>query len=271
VRHILIAFTISLGPVVVFADNAIIAAFRQAAHSSNASVRASAARALCDFDDAGARAELLRLVKDESEVVATAAGEALGKCGGKEASAALVMLLEEESARIEAQQTGVTFRAEAKVPEQFQALQAEANAGRIYRAMGLSHDPAIADVVLKTGLSAKSVSTRIAAVMALGRLKAAAATKPLIAVLEDYYAALPADSDGPTFGKGKLDSRAPELEQMIYLQQPRPRRRHRSGQPDRRPVIRRTSSSRIAGQGSADFSLRAIFREPSRTRSGSRS
>lgn len=163
---------------------AIVAAFQKAASSPDAHVRAAAARALCDLGADSAQQQLFLLLKDKDDIVSAAAAEALAKCGDKTATKILLDLLATESATTNAD--GLVVASSATALLQFADMKAEERTVVTIRALGRSHDPAVAPAIIQE-LAHPRIGVQIAGAIALGRLKDRAAGKPLTAILETYY------------------------------------------------------------------------------------
>lgn len=181
-----------------FADN-ITATLKTATTSSDPHVRAAAARALADGGDKSATNQLIVLLNDPDPAVATAAADAIGKLGDKSVTGLFIaMLTADHTGDAGGPVFGGDTAAVAGLREQ--------RIASALQALGRLGDSTAVPAILDNGLGAPQISVRIAAAVALGRIKDRRATGPLVALLQQRYEV----QQGPV-----IDSPGPQAAQRM--------------------------------------------------------
>lgn len=196
--------------------DALTEALKRATTSPDAHVRAAAARALGDTGDRSAMTQLITLLRDDNDIVSAAAAEALGKLGADSVMTEFIEVLTQPSADTNAA-PGLVVGTESPTLKEFAAMKQEERLTAAIRVLGRSHNPRAVQPLLDHGLKSDAMGVRIAAAIALGRLKDRRAVAPLVELLQTYYDLRDKLKSGPIFEKTPSPAEQHLKESEAYL------------------------------------------------------
>lgn len=200
--------------------DALTEALKHATTSADPHVRAAAARALGDTGDKSATPQLVALLRDDNDVVSTAAAESLAKLGDASALSQFIALLTEQPAMTSTgAEAGLTFDTHSTpILKEFAELKRDEKQTVAIRVLSRFHDSKAVRPILDAGLKSPSISVRIAAAIALGRLGDRRAVAPLMQLVQDDYALAQSQSPGPTIDSKSSSEVAQHIkESKAYL------------------------------------------------------
>lgn len=165
-------------------SQALIEALLKATTSTDPHVRVAAARALGDFGGTNVTATLIGLATDANEMVSAAAADALVRTGGPTVAATFTEILAETVTPTNANPSEVIFASKPTEATRQLELKSESRKTMALRVLSRTGDRTVVPSIVEHGLHSTAISVRIAAVIALGRLKDRAATQPLLELLK---------------------------------------------------------------------------------------
>ena len=170
---------------------------------TDAHVRAAAARYFGDLGDRHFANHLAMLLLDENRFVRSAAIEALGKMGDRSAILPLLEVLARQTPGGEAISPrqvagrGVVVGASRSLPPLLSGLELLAQKAEAIKILGDWRANEAVVPIIENGLQPQDAQLLAVSAFALGQIGDRRALGPLIALVQDFYAAAPFDSDSP--------------------------------------------------------------------------
>jgi HEAT repeat protein len=202
-----LAIVFSLG---LASSDALTEALKKATTAPDPHVRAAAARALGDLGDKSVTPSLIPLLRDREEAVSAAAAEALTKLGDRSVTALFVEMLTATDTNVTSESSGPVFGGGSPALANFARLKREERIAAALQILGRLGDTNAVPAIVEHGVRSSEVGARIAAALALGRIKDRRAVEPLAELLRQHYAALTGQVSGPT-----IETRPPAAVQRM--------------------------------------------------------